>query len=400
MNLSAGYPLWLIRDGMPCDYPKLERDTRADVVVMGGGISGALTAYYLQRAGIDTIVVDGRTIGFGSTCASTSLLQYEIDTPLAKLQEQIGVKQANRAYTLCAQAIGHLTSIAAEIGFNNFSSANSIYFASASSHVPLLLAELEARRKIGLDVQWLDEKQLNVSYGMQAPAAIISQPAAQTDAYAFTHALHQYNIARGGRVYDRTFVEDTKTYKKGLELYTRGGHRIRCKKLVYATGYETAHLFQKKIVKLISTYAVSSEQETTLAQPGKDLVLWGTGKVYLYMRSTPDQRWIVGGRDEDFYSPARRDKMIMQKTGQLVKDIRKRIPGISFFPEFSWAGTFGATKDGLPFIGEYAPMPHCYFALGYGGNGITFSQIAAVLITGLIKGERCNDVSLFAFDRI
>ena len=72
------------------------------MVIMGGGISGALVAFYLQEAGIDAMVIDGRTMGLGSTCASTSLLQYEIDTSLSELKTLIGDKAATRAYQLCA----------------------------------------------------------------------------------------------------------------------------------------------------------------------------------------------------------------------------------------------------------------------------------------------------------
>jgi hypothetical protein len=105
MNLSAGYPFDLIRNGIPYDYPKLDVNKKADIVIMGGGISGALVAFYLVKAGVDCMLVDGRTIGLGSTCASTSLLQYEIDKPLSALSKQIGDKKAQRAYHLCGKAI-------------------------------------------------------------------------------------------------------------------------------------------------------------------------------------------------------------------------------------------------------------------------------------------------------
>ena len=80
MELTAGYPFSLIKNGIPFEYPKLSKNVRSRVVVIGGGISGALTAYYLTEKGVDCILVDGRSIGLGSTCASTSLLQYELDT--------------------------------------------------------------------------------------------------------------------------------------------------------------------------------------------------------------------------------------------------------------------------------------------------------------------------------
>ncbi|MEP6596904.1 MAG: FAD-dependent oxidoreductase [Ginsengibacter sp.] len=111
MQLTGGYPFWLIRDGLLYSYPKLLKDATVNTVIIGGGISGALTAYYLTRAGTDCMLVDGRTIGLGSTCASTSLLQYELDTPLHVLKKKIGNQDAIRAYQLCGNAIDTLTDV-------------------------------------------------------------------------------------------------------------------------------------------------------------------------------------------------------------------------------------------------------------------------------------------------
>jgi glycine/D-amino acid oxidase-like deaminating enzyme len=121
---------------------------------------------------------------------------------------------------------------------------------------------------------------------------------------------------------------------------------------------------------------------------------------YLYMRSTKDRRILIGGRDEEFYSPAKRDLLLPGKIKQLVKDFNKVFPDIEFKPEFSWAGTFGATKDGLPFIGHYKKLPNSLFALGFGGNGITFSLIAAEILTAVITGKKNNDTSIFSFERM
>src|SRR5262245_47597537 len=117
MNLRAGYPYWLIKNGLPYEYPKLEQSLKTDVVVIGGGISGALAAYHLAQAGVNCVVVDARTIGLGSTCASTALLQYEIDVPLSKLIGIAGYDNAVRAYKLCERSIHSLHQIARNIGF-------------------------------------------------------------------------------------------------------------------------------------------------------------------------------------------------------------------------------------------------------------------------------------------
>ena len=120
MNLTTGYPYSLINSGLPAHYPKLEQSIKTDVLIIGGGISGALTAYHLINAGIQCVLVDARTIGLGSTCASTSLLQYELDKPLCELAKQIGYEKAARAYTMCADAIDSLQAISQKFKFKSF----------------------------------------------------------------------------------------------------------------------------------------------------------------------------------------------------------------------------------------------------------------------------------------
>ena len=88
------------------------------------------------------------------------------------------------------------------------------------------------------------------------------------------------------------------------------------------------------------------------------------------------------------------------KKSALTADFKKLWPGAALKTEFSWCGVFGSTKDGLPFIGEYPGLPNSYFALGFGGNGIVFSLIAAEILKDIITGKKNNDADIFSFDRI
>mgnify|MGYP003578340523 CR=1 FL=1 len=400
MKLSSGYPYGLIKNGLPFSYPKLEKNCKTDVLVLGGGISGALTAHYLVQEGMDCMLIDGRTIGLGSTCASTSLLQYEIDTPLHKLVNMLGTKAAVRSYKLCESAIFKLAALAKKIGVKDFQFKKSLYCAAYKKDIPYLKCEFDARKKYGFKVKWLEEKTILKEFGFASPAAILSDTAAVTDSYLFTHQLLQYNIKRGLNVCDRTFVTSIKHAKNNVQLKTKDKFIITAKKLVYATGYEVVDFISKPIVDLNSTYAIASESLNTPQKFGKnDVVIWNTASPYLYLRTTDDNRIIIGGRDEEFFSHIKRDKLIPQKTKQLQKDFKKMFPSIPFQQEFSWAGTFGSTKDGLPYIGTYKNLPNSFFALGFGGNGITFSQVAGEIIASLIKGKKNKDADLFSFDR-
>lgn len=84
----------------------------------------------------------------------------------------------------------------------------------------------------------------------------------------------------------------------------------------------------------------------------------------------------------------------------MTSDFHKGFPAINFITEFSCTGTFGSTKDGLPFIGTYKKLPNSYFALGFGGNGITFSLIAAEIIADMVTGNKNRDVNIFSIERV
>src|ERR1039457_5280300 len=115
MNLTSNHPFWSINNGLPANYPSLQRNVSCDAVVIGGGITGALVAVYLAEAGVKTLVLDKRDIGTGSTSASTALLQYEIDVPLRELIKKVGPVAATRSYQLCHEAIGKLERLAARL---------------------------------------------------------------------------------------------------------------------------------------------------------------------------------------------------------------------------------------------------------------------------------------------
>jgi glycine/D-amino acid oxidase-like deaminating enzyme len=401
MNLRSGYPFWLIKDGLPYNYPKLQESITTDVVILGGGISGALSGYFLNEAGVNFTVIDARSIGLGSTCASTSLLQYEIDIPLCELKEKIGLKNAVRAYQLCVEAIDQIKLIAEKLNFREFELKKSLYYAAYKKDLPLLKKEFAIRKENGFKVSYLNGQTISEELQFNAGGAILSECGAQIDAYAFTHALHQHVMQKGIKIYDRTPVVKIDHHKSGVTLVTENGYTVKARKIIYATGYEAVNFVDKKIVKLQSTYAVVSEQANEKINFWKDnMLLWNTANPYLYMRTTADNRIIIGGRDEMFFDAAKRDKLIRKKEKQLVNDFGKIFPHIPFKPEFSWTGTFGSTIDGLPFIGPYPKLPNSYFALGFGGNGITFSVIAAQILASLITGKINKDAGIFSFGRL
>ncbi|MEO5926394.1 MAG: FAD-dependent oxidoreductase [Bryobacteraceae bacterium] len=394
MDLTSDFPFWTVRSGLIAAYPPLESDRRCDVLVVGGGITGALLAHELEARGIDCIIVDRRDIGHGSTSASTALLQYEIDTPLDELVTKVGRRHAERAYQLGVEVIHKLEAIAG--GDAGFRRRPSLKLAQRPSHIRRLHAEYLARRRAGLAVRWLDRDCLRTEYGISRDAGIRSAVAAEMDPYQMTHRLL---LRLKGRVFDRTEATRYEVSRSGITVQMDRGSKIRAKAVFLATGYETNRVLPASIVKLHSTYALMSEPlEDISFWRGRSLI-WETGNPYLYARTTSDNRILIGGEDDEVVEGHRRDRQISQKTKRLLKGFARLFPAKPIEPAFSWAGSFGSTPDGLPYIGPYPGMARRYFALGFGGNGITFSAMAATILADLFVGKANADAKIFSFLR-
>src|SRR5690606_21133255 len=155
MDLKSGYPFWAVKNGLMHAFQPLRADARCDVAIIGGGISGALIAAELAEAGHDVIVLQQRDIGWGSTSASTALLQFEIDTHLTELAEKLGEAYALLAYRSCVDAIGMLEQRAQGLEDTGFEARDSLYYASRKRDCAALADEFALRKQHGFDVDWL-----------------------------------------------------------------------------------------------------------------------------------------------------------------------------------------------------------------------------------------------------
>lgn len=400
MDLRTHYPYSLLRHGLVNSYPSLNKNLKTDVAIIGAGITGALMAWELQKKGIDCAVFDKRHVGMGSTAASTSLIQYEIDTPLHKLAVLVGYKHAVRSYERCRKAIDDLKQLCAEVNNKDqFEEKYSLQFASAKKDVAGLKKEYHLRKELGFKVDLLDARTVQREFGFDAPAALVSHEAAHLDAYLLTHKIFQKIHGGTVLVYDHTPVESIKHEKNKVMLKTGDGFTVTAKHLVIACGYESGRYIHKRTEGLRCTYAIISEPFQQEPLWKDNCLIWETADPYLYMRTTQDNRIMVGGKDTAYLNLKAQLDILPKKAIALQKSFQKLFPEIPFKIDFKWGGAFASTKDGLPYIGTIPKFRNTYFALGYGGNGITFSMIGAQMISKVICGKKEPDLELFSFNR-
>ncbi|MGH1515935.1 NAD(P)/FAD-dependent oxidoreductase [Chryseobacterium sp. JK1] len=401
MDLKSNEPFWLLKNGLMTSYPSLKSNEECDVLIVGGGITGSLIAHQMIEDGYSVILIDKRELCNGSTSATTSMLQYEIDIPLYQLTEMIGRKGAVESYKACSDAIDRIEKLSKKIRSNaGFKRKKSLYFASKKKDVKGLKEEYEARKSSGFNVKWLSETQILKDFGFENTyGGILSQQGASIDAFHFAHELCEYNVKKGLKIFDKTEMINVE-YRRGFnEVFVNSGFKIRAKKIMYCVGYESKNLIKEDFVDLKSTFAIVSEIEQETFKNIASTLVWNTDDPYLYMRTTDDGRLLIGGGDEDFYDAKKRDALLDKKEKEIVKTLKKIKPDYHFYTDFVWAGTFGETKDGLPYIGEHKKFKNSYFVLGFGGNGITFSVTGMEMASLFMKNKKHLLSPYFKFGR-
>jgi glycine/D-amino acid oxidase-like deaminating enzyme len=402
MDLVTGTPFWKHLDGQPRAYPPLRDEVSCEVLVIGGGISGALVAHALVEAGIQTVLVDRRDVGTGSTAASTALLQYEPDMPLWRLARLRGEADAVRCYRVCRDTLADIRTLSRSLAAcpdPAFSAHESLKLASRPRDVGALRRECELRRTHGFDVAFVEGAQLRRETSLRHAGALLTREAASMDAFAFTHALLKRSEALGLQVFERTVVTSVSHRARTHLVHTHDRPAIRARSIVVAAGYEAAGLLGRTWGSLHSTYALATLPVSTFDGWPDDRLLWETARPYFYARRTVDDRIIVGGYDEEFRDPKARDALLPAKTAALLRKLRSLFPSIECETGYAWTGTFAETPDSLPYIGLVPGRDRVYAALGYGGNGIVFSRISAGIIRDQILGRHNPHADLFRFER-
>lgn len=352
----------------------------------------------LTRQGLDVVLVDRELPGHGSTAASTSMLLWEIDRSLSELTELYGYERAMRAYRASFEAVSGLQALVRDLELPcDFRPKSSLYLA-ASADPSSLITENVLRARAGLPGTFLDHRALLGAYEITRAGAIVSPNSADCDPMQMAIGLLNVAHRRGARFFEaETIRYDSASHSVGVT--TSEGRIIEARHVILATGYVMPDIVETKVQSPSSSWAIATApQPDRLWRDG--VLIWEDSKDYLYARTTPSGRIIIGGEDSDeIIEPDARDALIPAKADKLKQRLQALWPRAALNITHRWAGTFDTTRDGLPLIGPVPNHPNLFAAYGYGGNGITFSFMAAQLIGDLINGKRSQLLDDFALDR-
>jgi glycine/D-amino acid oxidase-like deaminating enzyme len=396
-DLRSGQPVWQGRRAPRVALARLSRDITTDVLVMGAGITGAVIADALASTRIKVAVVDKRGPARGSTAASTALVQYEIDTPLITLTRKIGKDNAVRAWRRSRLAVEALAARLGELRVTDVTRRDSLYLAGNVLGPKELDHENEARRAAGLTSRFLNRRALHDRFGIARAAALMGYSNLVLDPRKSALALLKAAAANGARIFSPMEMMKVTPTKGGVTVTAANGCRIHCGRLVFATGYELPHGVPHRHHKITSTWAIATVPQERRRLWPDECCIWEAADPYVYIRTTREGRVICGGEDAEFSDGKTRNALLARKARTLQRKLHRLLPQLNPKVEFAWTGAFGQTTSGLPIIGQVPGMPHCWIALGYGGNGTTYAAIAGDVIVGAIVGRPDVDADLYHF---
>ncbi|KPB05326.1 NAD(P)/FAD-dependent oxidoreductase [Bacillus sp. CHD6a] len=385
MILHHGHLYWPETYTDIIQYPKLEENISCDVLIVGGGISGALCAHVLSKeTELNVVVIDRRHPGSGSSLANTGLLQFSSDQMLHEMMEQKGEQDAVYFYQLCQDALKDLSKVAAELSEDtDFRPKKSLYFASSKDDVSKLVLEYETLKNYNFPVEYLKPSDISSRFPFSKPAALVTSGDADVNPFKCVHILLKDAAAAGVRIYAKTPLLTKAKTVEGFTCETENG-TVSARYIILATGYENDFIVQKMGADLNRTYAIVTEPVQTLKSWYKEWMIWETKRPYLYMRTTKDGRIIAGGLDEDKAEATLNDEIIKERGERILRKVKKHFPDLSLKFSHAWCATFGESHDGLPYIGEHPNRLGEYYCLGFGGNGTVYSMMGATIIKDLI----------------
>ncbi|MBM3617725.1 MAG: FAD-binding oxidoreductase [Alphaproteobacteria bacterium] len=398
-DLREGHPVWTRYPAPRLPVTPLKDGAKADVAIIGAGVSGAMLAEELSAAGLKVALFDKRGAAKGATLASTALVQYEIDTPLIHLSKSLGEEKATAAWRRSRLAVASLTDRIANLGIPCAAAPrDSLYLAGNVLDADGLREEQRARAHIGLQTEFLSRKVLTDDWGLHArPAALHSRGNLSLNPRQLTLGLLKKALENGATLHAPVTVASVNTHRDGADVITTDGKMLTAKHVVYAAGYELPQTLQgSSRFRITSTWAFATRPQRRNLW-GEEAFLWEAADPYLYIRTTADGRVICGGEDDDIADAAKRDALLPEKIAALQTKLARLCPKLDVTAEYTWAGFFGNSTTTLPSIGKLPGMANTYAVLAYGGNGTTFSRIAAEILRAEFTGKSDPDSHIFAF---
>jgi len=361
---------WLRQGSLEPNFPVLADDHQAEVLVVGGGITGLSIAWELLQRGHQVTVCEANTIGSGTTGGSSGHLDAHPEMGASELIEQLGPENAQAFTKMRLQAIDSIRARANPE--TEFSACPGYYYTEQASHLDRLKQQCEAAKKLGLTTTWLDEVPI-----AQAAGGYQVDGLARIDSLAYVRHLAKLVQDAGGTIFERTMMSSPSGEHPRSVSSAQGS--VRFEHVVFAVHCEFTGS-QRLYVQTppYQSYVIAAK----VSEPLHDGQFWDDSQPYYYVRRATDEgrTILVGGCDH-----RTGDGDEQQSLENLEQWMRHRFDVTEIVSR--WSAELFEPTDGLPFIGKVADKENVWTAIGLSGIGLTLGTAAGPLLADLIEAK-------------
>jgi len=357
---------------------RLVHDVTVDVAIVGGGITGVTAAHLLKQAGLTVAVLESRLLGEGETARTSAHLTEVADMQLERLLGRLGEDRARLAVSGQRHAMECVKALVNELNiYCQLQTVPAYLFAETDEDEPLVEREAMAARRLRLGVKLVDE----IPLPFPIARALRVEDQAQLHPLAYLLGLARGIDGQGSYVFEHTHVLDID--EGGPCRVTTEMGTVSARHIVLATNLPVStKLDVHDKVTSYRTHALG------LAMPLPDPIglLWDTGEPRHFMRSHSDDgnTYLVIGSE----APQMGDR---RPPLRMLEDYVALHFGHEVSPaDLRWSGTCVESLDGLPLVGPTSSSERVFIATGYGGNGVTYGTLAAMILADEIQGRPAN----------
>ncbi|WP_252223367.1 MULTISPECIES: FAD-dependent oxidoreductase [unclassified Clostridium] len=381
-------------------YNYLTEDVETDVIIVGGGVTGSILGYYFSKNNINSVILEKNIIGYGSTGITTALLQYELDGTVRELEQYTTTENVIQSYKLGIKALNEIEEFIKQYDNKcNYKKRDTLFYTAKSSDIAQIKEEYKIRKENGFDVEFIEEKNNPFSFDLKA-GLYSKNGGAEIDPYKFTHQLIDVSTKKGLRVYENTEAVKVLYNDDGVEVVTKYDFKVRGKIVIVTTGYHTDLFTSRNFGVTTTAFNIATKPLDNFDGYYNKVLIRDNKEPYNYLRTTSDNRIIIGGEDINFIPDIYNKKQVSEKYSILEQRLKSMFPNIENIDiEYKYCGAFTSTQDNLGFIGKDPKNKKLWFNLGYGANGILFAILGGIMLNKLYLGEIDENLKLFRVDR-
>ncbi len=368
--------LWENTVNLP-EYEELNKNINVDVAIIGGGISGILTAYKLKKQGIKSVIFEKDRICQKTTAYTTGKISLAHSLIYEELISNFGIEKAREYAYLNKKAIEEYESIIKEENIEcDFEKCNAYLYTKEDENK--LIKEYNALLKCDIECEYINESLLPLKF----KGAIKYKNQAKFNPFKFIK-----HILKDLTIYENTFIEEVKAKTK--TLFTDSGYKIKANKIIFACSFP--------FFNVPGYYFLRMHQELSYF-----LILKNTKKLKDIYLNVDEKGYSFRGYDDILLFGGEKHRSGENKTGEKYQNLRDEIKKL--YPEFEEIGHYESedciTIDKVPYIGLFSKaFKDVYVITGFNKWGMTSSMVAANIISDMIlKGFDYKD-SIFSPER-